>query len=410
MTKTKRKFFAILAALVLISLSLIGCGGGGGGGSESPAPAPTGTISQKVEARPVTTGTYTEGDVETSAGTLVQIRSTIRNNSGSAISDLTAWAELPEDISIEPNSVEVIYGVDSTTKVLSSDIGTSTGVALGITIPAGSWAYLKYKVRIASGATGDKVVKTKITGITDPAQIKIKLGGGGGGTCPTVTNPTCQPGYHLVAGANDSYGCPTTGTCVQDTTQTQTGSLTVLSNLNVANVCVSGAGSRCGETSTGGWQATMQAGSYTLNCPAVTGYTVDSNASTRTGTLTAGGSLTLNCAYTAQTGGNPNPQPTQTGTIYVQSNLYVANACLSGASSYCGYTENGGYTASNMAVGGYTLACPTINGYEISSQSTRTGTLIAGGSLTLNCLYASTNTGGGGGNTGGGGLIGPGGF
>jgi cysteine-rich repeat protein len=155
--------------------------------------------------------------------------------------------------------------------------------------------------------------------------------------CPTVTNPSCASGTHLVAGANDANGCPTNGSCVQDACPVvsnpscasgthsvpsavvngcqqngtcvadavTTGTVSVCSNLNFANITVTCAGQAYSHymNPVGNkwcYDATMNVGACSLSNTAQIGYTISSSVTT--GTLTTTTPLALSLTYTASGG------------------------------------------------------------------------------------------------------------
>ncbi|MDD5731994.1 MAG: hypothetical protein PHU42_03830 [Patescibacteria group bacterium] len=224
---------------------------------------------------------------------------------------------------------------------------------------------------------------------------------GANSTCPAINNPSCGTGTHLVAGANDSNGCPTVGTCITDTCTTVTNPTCSSGYHLVAGAVVNGC---------------QQNGTCVQNaCPVI------NNPTCNVGFHLVPGAMVNNCA----TVGTCVANVAQTGTVTVRTfglgGLHgwanISVTCGSETKSIPSNDLGGGYWGSSETIASGSCSLDgssypnsfSSNGvtYTLTtgSPTKTTGILNPNGALTLDLVYTSSGGAGGGGT---GGTIGPG--
>lgn len=381
--KGKSVTMVMMVVFVALSLMMSGCGGGGGGGSTAVTPGTPATggsvtlLAKTAEPGAPEWGTDT---ISVSAGNTVLIHTKITNGISSMVYP-SAVVTIPSEVSFVAGSGQALYGSNQLITITDSIAAGAT--SLGFSLEAGSYAFLDFDIKVASNATAG--VKTVTITVNDvPATITINVMIEGGSACPVVTNPVCNTGYHLVAGANNSAGCPTAGTCVQDACSVVTNPTCNVGSHLVAGPVVNG----CATVGT----CVQNACSAVTNPTCGTGYTLVPSPNDSNGCAMAG-----TCVVA------PPVPVAQTGSLTLMSNVRVANMCITkgGVQLQCYSFEtnefsNGTYSHifTGQAAGDYIVstlganACPSVPNKGVDSgQTISSATLSGNGSATLKCWY-----------------------
>jgi len=412
MKKYRVVILAVLIFASAMSLTLAGCGGGGGGGAaavSTPAPTPnSGTV--ELTAKTAHTGDAAWGTDTTSvtSGTVQQVLADIKVANGTSgtispsgsisIPDGSGLILVPGSVTVDyPDSASRVAGKASVSaspiertiaEILSvkrsadRSVGRSADVAdtigsatttLGFSLAPGQWGYLYFGLQVSANASaGSKVVTVLINGVATKVTINVVAGST---VCQAVTNPSCSANQHLVAGANDTNGCPTAGTCV-------------------ANTCPTINNPSCGT----GYHLVPGAADSN-GCATVGNCTQDACAAVNNPTCNAGYHLVAGpVVNSCQTVGTCVADAVVTGTVYVRSNINFANIAVTcaGGQPYSHYMNpigSGWGFDATMNVGTCSLSNTAQSGYTITSSVT-TGTLTATAPLTLSLTYVASGGGG----------------
>lgn len=154
----------------------------------------------------------------------------------------------------------------------------------------------------------------------------------------------------------------------------QTGSIYVSTNRSDATFTITGPGGTYSGSGSVWSQSGIPVGSYTITYGNIAGFT---KPPSETKSVTANSTTSFTGTYAAAS---------TTGSIYVTTNLNLANFSITGPASYSGSGQS--WSKLNAPTGTYTITYAAVSGY--TTPSPQTFTLSAGGTISFSGTYALT--------------------